>query len=126
VYRPLLDELSLTYPQYLAMLVLWERKACAVKEIGELLRLDYGTLTPLLKRLEVLGYVQRRRRVDDERGVEVTLTEEGVRLRQRAAGLPAELSHAFGLTDRQLSTLRDLLGELTDHTSRFVAGRRTA
>src|SRR3954465_14583834 len=81
VYRPLLDRLGLTYPQYLVMLALWERGASAIKEISAAPHLAYGTLTPLLKRLEALGYVRRRRRADDERAVSITLTDEGAALR---------------------------------------------
>src|ERR671925_402329 len=73
-YRPLLDELGLTYPQYLVMLVLWEHDAVPIKDVGAALELDYGTLTPLSKRLEASGLVQRQRRPDDERTVQVTLT----------------------------------------------------
>src|SRR4051794_5484100 len=75
IYRPLLDEMGLTYPQYLVMLILWERGACSVKDIGNLLHLDSGTLSPLLKRLEAAGFIKRRRRTDDERVVDISLTE---------------------------------------------------
>src|ERR1700716_965582 len=76
-YRPLLDELDLTYPQYLVMLVLWQHGAVSVKDVGAALHLDYGTLTPLIKRLEAAGLVRRERRADDERSVAVSLTEQG-------------------------------------------------
>jgi DNA-binding MarR family transcriptional regulator len=83
-YRPLLDELDLTHPQYLLMLVLWEHGALPIKTLATLLQLDYGTLTPLLKRLQAHGLIRRERQVDDERSVQITLTEQGVRLRERA------------------------------------------
>ena len=89
VYKPLLDELGLTYPQYLAMLVLWERDELMVSELGDKLTLDSGTLTPLLKRLETSGYVSRIRAVEDERRVYITLTSSGRKLKTRAAKIPA-------------------------------------
>jgi DNA-binding MarR family transcriptional regulator len=89
LYKPLLDELGLTYPQYLAMLVLWERDGLAVSELGRRLSLDSGTLTPLLKRLEAAGLVSRLRAVDDERRVHIHLSAAGRRLKARAAKVPA-------------------------------------
>ena len=88
LYKPLLEELGLTYPQYLAMLALWERDGASVSELGERLFLDSGTLTPLLKRLEAAGLVTRLRAVEDERRVHLTLTAEGRKLKARAARIP--------------------------------------
>ncbi len=88
LYKPLLDELGLTYPQYLAMLVLWERDGLMVSELGERLYLDSGTLTPLLKRLEAAGLVTRIRAVEDERRVHISLTAAGRKLKTRAAKVP--------------------------------------
>ena len=88
VYKPLLDELGLTYPQYLAMLVLWERDGLMVSELGDKLYLDSGTLTPLLKRLETAGYISRIRAAEDERRVYITLTSLGRKLKTRAAKIP--------------------------------------
>ena len=88
VYKPLLDELGLTYPQYLAMLVLWERDGLMVSELGDKLYLDSGTLTPLLKRLETSGYISRIRALEDERRVYITLTSSGRKLKTRAAKIP--------------------------------------
>ena len=88
LYKPLLDELGLTYPQYLVMLVLWEGDGLMVSELGERLSLDSGTLTPLLKRLESAGLVSRMRAVEDERRVHIHLTAAGRRLKQRAAKVP--------------------------------------
>ena len=88
LYKPLLEELGLTYPQYLAMLVLWEKDGLMVSEIGERLSLDSGTLTPLLKRLETAGLVARVRDVQDERRVHITLTAAGRRMKQRAQKIP--------------------------------------
>ena len=89
VYKPLLDEIGLTYPQYLAMLVLWEKDGLMVSELGERLHLDSGTLTPLLKRMEASGLVSRIRAVEDERRVHVTLTASGRKLKAKAVGVPA-------------------------------------
>jgi MarR family transcriptional regulator, organic hydroperoxide resistance regulator len=97
LYRELLDELDLTYPQYLVMRLLWQRGAVPVKDIGAALALDYGTLSPLLKRLETRGLVRRVRRADDERSVEITLTDDGEAMRQKAEWVPAEVSRAIGL-----------------------------
>ena len=88
LYKPLLDELGLTYPQYLAMLVLWEKDGLMVSELGERLYLDSGTLTPLLKRLEASGLVSRLRDVADERRVHITLTPAGRKLKALAAKIP--------------------------------------
>lgn len=114
LYKPFLDELGLTYPQYLAMLALWEEDGLSVSQLGERLRLDSGTLTPLLKRLEALGLVSRLRSVEDERRVHVTLTAAGRRLRARAERIPAcivqasrcSLAEITQLT-RQVQALRD-------------------
>lgn len=91
LYRPLLDEVGLTYPQYLVMIVLWEERSATVKHLGERLYLDSGTLTPLLKRLEQAGLVSRARSRDDERVVVISLTEQGEALKQRANNIPHEL-----------------------------------
>ncbi|HYF60985.1 MAG TPA: MarR family transcriptional regulator [Burkholderiaceae bacterium] len=113
-YRPVLDALGLTYPQYLAMMVLWEHDARSVSEIGERLHLDSGTLTPLLKRLEASGLVERRRAADDERRVEVRLTAAGRALRARAAGTPARMAALTGCTADELVRLRRRLARLRD------------
>ena len=91
-YRPLLDPLGLTYPQYLVLLVLWEHDSRTVKALGQALQLDSGTLSPLLKRLESAGLIQRQRRSDDEREVEVGLTAAGAALKERAASVPAAIA----------------------------------
>jgi MarR family transcriptional regulator, organic hydroperoxide resistance regulator len=88
LYKPLLEEMGLTYPQYLVMLVLWEQDDMAVSELGSRLYLDSGTLTPLLKRMEVAGVLTRRRSTDDERRVHIVLTEAGRKLKSRAARIP--------------------------------------
>jgi MarR family transcriptional regulator, organic hydroperoxide resistance regulator len=112
-YRPMLEGLGLTYPQYLVMLVLWEAEPRSVRELGEELGLDSGTLSPLLKRLEALDLVERRRSAEDERRVQVFLTDAGAALSAKAAGIPQQLADAAGLTPAELDQLRDTLGRLT-------------
>jgi DNA-binding MarR family transcriptional regulator len=111
-YRPLLEPLGLTYPQYLVMLVLWERGAATVGELGEALELDSGTLTPLLKRLEAAGFVARRRDPADERRVIVDLTDAGQALKARAAEVPAGLACKLGLPLEAIVDLRTSLRDL--------------
>jgi DNA-binding MarR family transcriptional regulator len=116
-YRPLLDDLGLTYPQYLVLVALHENGPSLVKGLGAKLHLDYGTLTPLLKRLEANGLVVRRRRADDERLVEVSLTDEGVALRRRANSMVPVLDAAAGLTDEETQQVMTLLRRLTANFS---------
>jgi DNA-binding MarR family transcriptional regulator len=123
-YAPLLEPLGLTYPQYLVMLVLWEAKHASVKELGERLALDSGTLTPLLKRLEQHGLVTRRRDTADERVVIVELTPEGQKLRARARRVPADLACRTGFDlaqDRDRARLVRLRQELAALTARINA-----
>lgn len=121
LYRPLLDELGLTYPQYLVLLVLWERGESPVKDLGAALQLDYGTLSPLLKRLEANGLVRRTRRADDERSVAVALTEEGQALRDRALSVPPVIGTAMGLSEDEFGALRGLLTKLTASVQAYTA-----
>jgi MarR family transcriptional regulator, organic hydroperoxide resistance regulator len=113
-YRPLLDELNLTYPQYLVLLVLWEEGRTTVGRLGERLQLDSGTLSPLLKRLEANGFVRRQRSHDDERTVHVTLTPAGRRLERRAQCIPERLFRSTGLTEREAADLRDAVWQLNE------------
>jgi len=108
-YRPLLEALGITYPQYLALMALWEEDGLSVNEIGKRLWLDSGTLTPLLKRLEGLGLVTRRRAEADERQVIVTLTEEGRAMEAEAAQFPAKILQASNCSSAELDQLRRLL-----------------
>ena len=122
VYRPLLDRLGLTYPQYLVMLVLWERDGLSVKEIGERLFLDSGTLTPLLKRLETAQLVRRMRSAADERQVLVALTAQGTALREKArAIIPPAILDATGCSVAELATLQKSLIALRERLD-AVAG----
>jgi DNA-binding MarR family transcriptional regulator len=114
-YRPVLAALGLTYPQYLAMLALWERSPRTVGALGDALDLDSGTLTPLLKRLEKQNMVVRRRDPGDERRVIVDLTEAGRALRARAAEVPASLACKIALPPLELMELRDRVHRFTDH-----------
>ncbi|MFJ4789048.1 MarR family winged helix-turn-helix transcriptional regulator [Streptomyces sp. NPDC088794] len=113
VYRVILKDLGITYPQYLVMLVLWEHGELPVKKLGEHLRLDSGTLSPLLKRLEAAGLVHRERSARDERSVEVGLTEEGAALRERALAVPRRISAATGFDVDEIRALRSRLDDLT-------------
>jgi len=114
-YGPLLDEVGLTYPQYVTLLVLWEepQRPQSVGELGDRLHLDSGTLTPLLKRLASMGYVTRARDADDERRVLVTLTADGVALRDRLAEVPQSFLHCLAMDPAEAGALRDQLAALT-------------
>ncbi|MBO1337584.1 MarR family winged helix-turn-helix transcriptional regulator [Streptomyces sp. VRA16 Mangrove soil] len=115
VYRTLLKDLGLTYPQYLVMLALWEEpEGLPVKRLGERLRLDSGTLSPLLKRLEANGLVRRERSTRDERSVVVTLTDEGAALKQRARAVPKKIAEATGFELAEIEDLRTRLNRLTE------------
>ncbi|WP_445146396.1 MarR family winged helix-turn-helix transcriptional regulator [Dyella sp. Tek66A03] len=115
IYRPLLEALGLTYPQYLVMLVLWEQDGLTVRELGQRLQLDSGTLTPLLKRLQSAGLVGRQRRTDDERAVDIRLTPAGRALREQASDIPACMAQRLQLSLDQMQRLRDELKRLTQH-----------
>ncbi|MFI9026128.1 MarR family winged helix-turn-helix transcriptional regulator [Streptomyces sp. NPDC053560] len=114
LYRTALRDLGLTYPQYLVMLVLWEHGEMPVKQIGAHVRLDSGTLSPLLKRLEAAGLVRRERSAADERSVTVRLTADGAALRTRAEEVPRRIAGATGLPLAELADLRGRLNALTE------------
>ncbi len=113
VYRPLLEELGLTYPQYLVLTVLWEKDGSSVRDLGQALELDSGTLSPLLKRLEAAGLLRRNRSAADERRVEVHLTEKGRALQEQALPLPERVAAAAGLEPQELRTLQQTLAKVT-------------
>ena len=113
-YRPLLEDLGLTYPQYLVLLVLWERGEITVKELAGALRLDYGTVSPLLKRLESAGLVRRERSESDERSVLIACTVRGEELKERAARVPGALLTATELEGAEVARLREELWRLAD------------
>lgn len=108
-YKPFLDRIGLTYTQYITMMVLWEKGELSVKELGESLYLDSGTLTPLLKRLEQKGLLTRKRSERDERSLEVRITKEGTKLRDLALTIPRDMEDCVKLTREEFRTLYSLL-----------------
>ncbi|CAH0352557.1 MarR family winged helix-turn-helix transcriptional regulator [Aquabacterium sp. CECT 9606] len=112
LYKPLLAPLGLTYPQYLVMMVLWEHADLTVNDLGKRLQLDSGTLTPLLKRLEAAGLVQRQRDQQDERRVRVTLTASGLALKNQAQSIPQAVGCQVDMTNQELMSLRTTLSDL--------------
>ena len=108
-YKPYLDELGITYTQYITMMVMWEKKEISVKALGEYLYLDSGTLTPLLKTLEKKGYVRRARSNEDERVLIVSITDEGMELRNKAVDIPKKMGSCIGITADEARTLYSLL-----------------
>ena len=112
MYWPILDELGITYPQYLVLLVLWEEKQQTVNQLGEKLRLDSGTLTPLLKRLEQKGIVGRKRSTTDERVVNISLTTDGEALRNKAVCIPEQLVGLLNVTHEELVQLRSIINKI--------------
>ena len=112
LYKPFLDEIDLTYTQYIAMMVLWEKESVTVKELGEALYLDSGTLTPLLKKMEAKGLLTRRRSAEDERSLIVTLTEAGLALRERAVEVPSQMARCVNLEPEERQELCRLLNKL--------------
>ncbi|MBR3475505.1 MAG: MarR family transcriptional regulator [Oscillospiraceae bacterium] len=112
LYKPFLDELDLTYTQYIAMMVLWEKGPVSVKELGEALFLDSGTLTPLLKKMEAKGLLTRRRSAEDERSLIVSLTEKGLALRERAVEVPPQMARCVNLEPEERQELYRLLNKL--------------
>ena len=111
-YRQFLDPLGLTYPQYVVLLVLWEQNDLTVKEIGDRLFLDSGTLTPLLKRLEAAGHIRRTRDKKDERQVRISLTEAGHSLREKAEEIPKQVGCVLGLSFDEVRTLTEQVAKL--------------
>ena len=118
-YKPYLDEIDLTYTQYITMMVMWEHKELRVKDVGKYLYLDSGTLTPLLKRLEEKGYIKRQRSAEDERDLIVTITESGEALKERAVKVPEKLGACVDLDAEKAqalySILYEIIGKLTAH-----------
>ena len=118
-YKPFLDEIDLTYTQYITMMALWENDNCNVKNLGECLYLDSGTLTPVLKKLEAKGYVKRVRSEEDERNIKVTLTDEGKALKEEAVKVPEKMGGCLKLDKEEALQLYTLLKKvLADITTR--------
>ena len=118
-YRPFLDAINLTYTQYIAMMVFWEHKVHSVKELGEKLYLDSGTLTPVLKSLEAKGFVKRYRSAADERVLLVELTEAGEALKEKAVEIPALIENTVKLSEEEAAQLRELLSKVLGGLEEF-------
>lgn len=112
MYRPILEEFDLTYPQYLVLMVLWEKQPQSVSQLGDELHLDSGTLTPLLKRLEQKEIIKRQRAVSDERIVEISLTEKGMELREKAEVIPQRITEKINITQEEAETLRKIINKI--------------
>lgn len=113
-YKPLLDSIDLTYTQYITMMVLWEKKECNVKELGEVLFLDSGTLTPLLKKLEQKGLISRNKNTNDERNLIVSLTNKGIKLQDKAIEIPNNIKECIKLSKEESILLYKILYRLID------------
>lgn len=116
-YKPFLDEIDLTYTQYITMMVMWEKKELTVKELGSCLYLDSGTLTPVLKKLEEKNYIKRNRSKEDERNLIISITNTGEALKERAAQIPDKLSACVNLEPEEAGQLYRLLYKLLDKLS---------
>ncbi len=114
-YKPLLDEIDLTYTQYIAMMVMWEQKEMNVKTLGEFLYLDSGTLTPVLKKLESKKYITRKRSQEDERVLIVSITKEGEQLKERATSIPEQMGNCLSISEEEGKVLYQLLYKLLGH-----------
>lgn len=114
-YKPFLDKLDMTYTQYIAMMVLWEHKKLNVKELGEYLYLDSGTLTPLLKTMEKKGWIERNRSKEDERVLNVTITKQGEALREQALSVPEQMAGCVHLKQEEIAQLYQLLYKILDN-----------
>lgn len=114
-YKPFLDELNMTYTQYITMMVMWEQKELTVKELGQYLYLDSGTLTPLLKTLEKKGWVERNRSKEDERVLKVSITEAGEKLRELAVKIPTQLASCVKLEPEEAMQLYKILYKILDN-----------
>lgn len=121
IYRPLLEPMGLTHPKYLVMLALWEREPRSVKDLGETLRLEPATLSPMLKRLESLGYISRRRNSADERELSVELTDAGRALRAEAEKIPYQVVRRLGMSVEDLTALHGVLSQVIAATDRTDA-----
>lgn len=111
-YKPFLDEIDLTYTQYIAMMVLWENKSLTVKDLGERLFLDSGTLTPMLKKMELKGLLTRKRSTEDERSLIVSITEQGEALREKALSIPVQIANCSNLEPEEMASLYHILYRL--------------
>lgn len=108
-YKPHLDQIDLTYTQYIIMMVMWEKSQLTVKELGQYVYLDSGTLTPVLKKLEAKGFISRSRSTDDERNVQIAITEKGNQLKEKAVEIPVQIGKCISLEEEEVKTLYGLL-----------------
>lgn len=113
-YKPFLDEINLTYTQYITMLVLWEERSISLKEIGEKIYLDSGTLTPVLKKLEDLKLIERKRSLEDERNLLITITKKGEELKEKAKSIPENMQKCFDLSEDEAKTLYKTLYKILE------------
>lgn len=116
-YKPFLDELDLTYTQYITMMVMWDKKTINVKALGDLLFLDSGTLTPVLKKLEAKKYITRSRSKEDERNLSITITEEGEALKMKAVMVPEKVGKCISITPEEAKILYGLLYKILDQVN---------
>ncbi len=117
-YTPLLDEINLTYTQYIVMMYFWENKKCNVKELGKTLLLDPSTLTPLLKKLENKGFITRKKSTIDERNLDIEITKKGMNLRDKALDIPSKIGVCLNLTDNEAETLYRLSYKILNNIER--------
>ena len=120
LYRNLLEELDVTYPQYLVLLVLWEEKSATVKELGQKLFLDSGTLSPMLKRMEGNNLIERRRSLEDERTVIISLTKKGEELKEKAQCIPSKLLENLSLDMKELKNLNQTLSTILNRIQQKI------
>lgn len=113
-YKPFLDEIDLTYTQYITMMVLWDKKQINVKELGKILYLDSGTLTPLLKKLETKGFIVRNRNKNDERNLMISITKEGISLKNKASSIPERMGKCLNLSEEEAISLYKILYKVLD------------
>ena len=114
-YKPFLDELDLTYTQYICMLVMWEHKSLNVKKLGEYIYLDSGTLTPLLKKLEEKGYIERNKNLKDERNLTISITDKGLKLRDKALSVPQSIGSCIQLSPEEATLLYKVLYKILNN-----------
>ena len=116
-YRPFLDALEITYPQYIVLMVLWEEEPLTVNSIGEKLHLDSGTLSPLLKKMEAKNLIFRKRKTEDERIVEIFLTEKGREIKADAAAIPGKLMYQLKVTEEEIIQLKEISNKILNRIS---------
>ena len=119
-YKPFLDKLDLTYTQYICMMVMWEHKSLNVKKLGAYIYLDSGTLTPLLKKLEDKGFIERKRSDSDERNLEITITDKGMELRDKALSVPESMGSCIQLSNEEAMLLYKVLYKILNNLNNII------